>query len=156
MFKNDFKMIKSLTKCLKLKIIQTYAEEENCEAIFRRSRSEFIILRIPMCQEVKSRRILHDPFFLSAKGVVTSWLGNHIFKSRERTSPQALTDIRTPKLLRNIRTPKLLRNIRANPKLRSRAACPTIFFPLRTRPSFSCFTHDRKSAVSNRKVAVLV
>jgi hypothetical protein len=30
------------------KIIQTYAEEENCEAIFRRSGSEFIILRIPM------------------------------------------------------------------------------------------------------------
>jgi hypothetical protein len=30
-----------------LKIIRTYAEEENCEAIFRRSGSEFIILRIP-------------------------------------------------------------------------------------------------------------
>jgi hypothetical protein len=27
-------------------IIRTYAEEENCEAIFRRSGSEFIILRI--------------------------------------------------------------------------------------------------------------
>jgi hypothetical protein len=27
--------------------IRTYAEEENCEAIFRRSESEFIILRIP-------------------------------------------------------------------------------------------------------------
>jgi hypothetical protein len=28
-------------------IFRTYAEEENCEAIFRRSGSEFIILRIP-------------------------------------------------------------------------------------------------------------
>jgi hypothetical protein len=27
-------------------VIRTYAEEENCEAIFRRSGSEFIILRI--------------------------------------------------------------------------------------------------------------
>jgi hypothetical protein len=27
--------------------IQTYMEEENCEAIFRRSGSEFIILQIP-------------------------------------------------------------------------------------------------------------
>jgi hypothetical protein len=27
-------------------IIRTYAEEENCEAIFRRSGSEFIILRM--------------------------------------------------------------------------------------------------------------
>jgi hypothetical protein len=27
-------------------IIRTYAEEENCEAIFQRSRSEFIILRM--------------------------------------------------------------------------------------------------------------
>jgi hypothetical protein len=29
-----------------LMMIRTYAEEENCEAIFRRSGSEFIILRI--------------------------------------------------------------------------------------------------------------
>jgi hypothetical protein len=28
-------------------VFRTYAEEENCEAIFRRSGSEFIILRIP-------------------------------------------------------------------------------------------------------------
>jgi hypothetical protein len=28
-------------------LIRTYAEEENCEAIFRQSGSEFIILRIP-------------------------------------------------------------------------------------------------------------
>jgi hypothetical protein len=31
-------------------IIRTYAEEENCEAIFRQSGSEFIILRIPMTE----------------------------------------------------------------------------------------------------------
>jgi ATP sulfurylase len=29
-----------------IQVIRTYAEEENCEAIFRRSGSEFIILRI--------------------------------------------------------------------------------------------------------------
>jgi hypothetical protein len=29
-----------------LAVIRTYAEEENCEAIFRRSGSEFIILRM--------------------------------------------------------------------------------------------------------------
>jgi hypothetical protein len=34
-----------------LKFIRTYAEEENCEAIFRRSGSEFIILRIPMTEK---------------------------------------------------------------------------------------------------------
>jgi hypothetical protein len=38
------------------KIIRTYAEEENCEAIFRRSGSEFIILRIP---KTENRRF-HD------------------------------------------------------------------------------------------------
>jgi hypothetical protein len=34
-------------------LIRTYAEEENCEAILRRSGSEFIILRIPkLCQKI--------------------------------------------------------------------------------------------------------
>jgi hypothetical protein len=36
-----------LQNTFKIRFFRTYAEEENCEAIFRRSGSEFIILRIP-------------------------------------------------------------------------------------------------------------
>jgi hypothetical protein len=43
----NLKKLYFLIKTIKaLYVIRTYAEEENCEAIFRRSGSEFIILRM--------------------------------------------------------------------------------------------------------------
>jgi hypothetical protein len=81
--------------------------------------------QIHSCQEVKPRRISHDPFFATKlEGVVTSWLGNHIFKSRERTSPPAFADIHKTRRVRTIRTPKLFphaKTIRTNQTERSRA-----------------------------------
>jgi hypothetical protein len=59
--------------------IRTYAEEENCEAIFRRSGSEFIILRIPMPENLR----FHDR--KSAVLVLDVPWRQHFFFTREYT-----------------------------------------------------------------------
>jgi hypothetical protein len=51
-------------------IIRTYAEEENCEAIFRWSGSEFIILRMHLCNDRKRDGFPTKSAFLVVENLV--------------------------------------------------------------------------------------
>jgi hypothetical protein len=51
-------------------LIRTYAEEENCEAIFRRSGSEFIILRMHLSYDRKRDGFRTKSAFLVVENLV--------------------------------------------------------------------------------------